>query len=531
MRNFFVTILSILSTATSLRAQPGIHSIFNSTDSTIITGKVEGYSPNQEEQFINYFNYDITGRQQKFFAPIQKGGKFSFKLLQQYEGEIAIQYGANFIKLYSKPGELIEIDIDNNVADKVFHFPGAFKIKGPSSEISNHILKFFQIYLPRLDERSASYSLLQGTDTFIKQVQRYLQDDLLFLDKYELKNNPPHSFRTWAKNWLVYEAAGMIAIKPFLGRINSAVSDTLLLKWLENIPIQNENALHNASYYEFINRLTGGFQMMINRATVYTYTPSNPPTIHLPDSIKIPDSILKRLTDSIRKNSPNAIPRESPTPIIKALDKVDQYMSGLVREIGYYGVYAFNTYSEATAYKLDLVWDRFDEVIKDNFIQQTLEEKRNSSLKTFVSFNVLDKINHLSVDSLLKKNLLVILQKEKGKYVYIDFWGAWCKPCMAEMPYYKAFIDEMKNEPISFLFLSVETSLKDMKSTKEKYNIPATFVSLNKNDTDIANEAFGFSGYPSHFLIDPKGNLVTGKLMISINHHREAAAQLKRYMK
>ena len=51
-----------------------------------------------------------------------------------------------------------------------------------------------------------------------------------------------------------------------------------------------------------------------------------------------------------------------------------------------------------------------------------------------------------------------------------------------------------------------------MLETQKKHSIPATFINLDKNATDIANEVFRFSSYPSHFILDPEGNLITGNI-------------------
>ena len=488
--------LLILFCPSILVAQGSLPQIFNLKDSTTVSGKIDGYSTKQEEQLINYYTHDLSGRQIKFSAPIEKDGKFHFKFLQQYEGNFGLQYGANFILAYAVPGERIEIDIDHDVADKVYHFPGAFKIKGKSAEISRHMLQFFAIYLPVLHQRPPDMKL--PTEEFVEEIKRNLQTDLSILNSYIQKNKPPQIFSEWAKNWLTYEAAGFMIIKPFLGRSSTTVTDTQLIRYLGTIEINNDKALNNSSYYDFISRFTGNIQMMINNSSV------NYSKLEL---------------------------RESPLAITVALDKIDRYFTGLIREIAYLNLYAYNAYSEASAYKLDQVWDRFDREIKDQSIQHALETKRNNNLKSFTSYNVIEKLNKINVDASLKQNLLSILQKEKGKFVYIDFWGAWCKPCMAEMPYYKAFIDELKNEPVSFLFLAVGTSSKDVKTTQDKFGIPGQFISLNKNEEDLVNEAFGFTGYPSHFLLDPEGNLVTKKLVISINNKESAVTQLKWLMK
>ena len=126
----------------------------------------------------------------------------------------------------------------------------------------------------------------------------------------------------------------------------------------------------------------------------------------------------------------------------------------------------------------------------------------------FKPYNIFEKLNDSQLNSRAAKDLAAMLKKEKGRYVYIDFWGTWCKPCMVEMPHYKKLIEEANGKPISFLFLAVETNEKDAESVKEKYKIPGKFISLNKEETAIANKLMEFTTYPSRFLLDPEGNII-----------------------
>jgi thiol-disulfide isomerase/thioredoxin len=290
------------------------------------------------------------------------------------------------------------------------------------------------------------------------------------LNKYIAKNRPPSEFENWMKNHLVYEAAKLSIAKPFLGKESSSITKAQLLEFLRNIPLQNEKALANSAYYSFIARWIESIYMILSNDRNYN---------------------------------------DLSSAASRSLEILDGDYKGIAREIAYYNSYSWSANSELAAFRLEQVWDRFDSVITDNFVQQALELKRSTVLQQFVPFSVADKLRKLSTDSFAIKNLLSILEKEKGRFIYIDFWGKWCAPCMADMPYYRAFIEQFNDKQIIFLFLGVKTSTTDSKAVQQRFAIPGKFLILNEMETTILNQVFGFSSYPSRFIIDPKGNAVT----------------------
>ena len=104
----------------------------------------------------------------------------------------------------------------------------------------------------------------------------------------------------------------------------------------------------------------------------------------------------------------------------------------------------------------------------------------------------------------------VSLESLKGKYVYLDIWATWCKPCVAEIPDLKKIEEKFKDKNIAFISVSID-SQKDYEKWKK-------FIS-DKNMSGIqliADNAWGSSlvkdylvtGIPKFILIDPNGVLL-----------------------
>lgn len=58
------------------------------------------------------------------------------------------------------------------------------------------------------------------------------------------------------------------------------------------------------------------------------------------------------------------------------------------------------------------------------------------------------EVNFTQVDSLLNG--------EHDNLYVVNFWATWCKPCVAELPYFRESAEKFKNEEIVFVFISLD---------------------------------------------------------------------------
>ena len=92
----------------------------------------------------------------------------------------------------------------------------------------------------------------------------------------------------------------------------------------------------------------------------------------------------------------------------------------------------------------------------------------------------------------------------KGKVIFLNFWGTWCPPCVAEMPSIQELYNLYKDNPnVAFLMVSTEESDVVKKFINKKgYNFP---VYINHYKLP---EAFTFSAFPTTFIISKSGKIV-----------------------
>lgn len=106
----------------------------------------------------------------------------------------------------------------------------------------------------------------------------------------------------------------------------------------------------------------------------------------------------------------------------------------------------------------------------------------------------------------------VKLSDFRGKYVLLDFWASWCKPCRAENPYVVAAYQEYKNKGFEILSVSLDASKQDWEKAVEKDGLTWVHVSDLKYWKNEVAVQYGISAVPSDFLIDPDGKIIDRNL-------------------
>lgn len=101
------------------------------------------------------------------------------------------------------------------------------------------------------------------------------------------------------------------------------------------------------------------------------------------------------------------------------------------------------------------------------------------------------------------------------KWVWVNFWATWCKPCKKEMPYLIQWKDRLASEgqPFDLWFVSVDESEEDLTKFIQgnPQTTPGPSIRVKKPDEFPSwlklNQLDGASSVPIHFLIRPGGKI------------------------
>jgi thiol-disulfide isomerase/thioredoxin len=123
------------------------------------------------------------------------------------------------------------------------------------------------------------------------------------------------------------------------------------------------------------------------------------------------------------------------------------------------------------------------------------------------------KANALTTPAFKLKNTrgaYVDIKDLKGKVVYIDFWGSWCKPCIAQMPNSEKLQQKFKEKDVAFLFIDFYDSKERWLKTIKDRKLKGIHIKAEKEDEEYFDNVFGVKqGFPRYALIDKSGVLIT----------------------
>lgn len=116
----------------------------------------------------------------------------------------------------------------------------------------------------------------------------------------------------------------------------------------------------------------------------------------------------------------------------------------------------------------------------------------------------------------------ISLSDYSGKFLFIDFWGTWCAPCLIELPTICNAYEKTSRKDIEFLGIAVHDTREKLKSSIVDFNI--NYPQVLESDSKNLKKKYNIIEFPSTFLIDRKGkiiakNLKGEKLLDSLNYY------------
>jgi thiol-disulfide isomerase/thioredoxin len=97
------------------------------------------------------------------------------------------------------------------------------------------------------------------------------------------------------------------------------------------------------------------------------------------------------------------------------------------------------------------------------------------------------------------------LSELRGKVVFVNFWGTWCLPCVAEMPTVQKLYDHFKGDSgVVFIIASRQDAPDKIRSFAKKHSYDLPFYTLKDEDIPLAMR---LNQYPATFIYTKDGGI------------------------
>lgn len=100
------------------------------------------------------------------------------------------------------------------------------------------------------------------------------------------------------------------------------------------------------------------------------------------------------------------------------------------------------------------------------------------------------------------------LSSLRGKYVLIDFWASWCRPCRMENPVVVAAYQKYKDKGFTVLGVSLDRDKTSWTNAIAQDNLTWTHISDLQFWQSEAAKLYGVSSIPKCFLLDKEGKII-----------------------
>ena len=106
------------------------------------------------------------------------------------------------------------------------------------------------------------------------------------------------------------------------------------------------------------------------------------------------------------------------------------------------------------------------------------------------------------------------LKDYRSKYVLLDFWASWCRPCRQMVPHLKELYQKYHSKGLEIIGISADTDSSLWKKAVRDEGLDSWANILNKEYNEKDKQAanlditYAIDGYPTTILIDKKGKII-----------------------
>ena len=143
---------------------------------------------------------------------------------------------------------------------------------------------------------------------------------------------------------------------------------------------------------------------------------------------------------------------------------------------------------------------------------QFLEIKRQQNAKNSATTNL--EIGSIAPEIALPnpEGDTILLSSLRGKYVLLDFWASWCRPCRIENPHLVESYEKYNEKGFDIFQVSLDKKRESWIEAIEKDQLTWHQVSDLKYWNSAPAELYKVRAIPANFLLDKNGKIIAKNL-------------------